>query len=351
MRAARALRAQWSAGDGAARPLTLADARPRDPRSSATRTWRRRGTYPARRARPRRADARRDVLVARPDARVPRPVLRRGGRPARRRHDLDAVPGDAPLSARRSPGSSASRGTGPARSTWTAPAPTARTAPRTRPATPPSSRARWAARCASSGRARTSTAGTRRARRSSSTSAQRSGRVATWSPGRRRRGCRSATPGPAEHPAARARRRGHQPAARARHPARSSRTSTRPTASGAVHAVVHWLEDSPFRTSPIRTPGKIANIFAVESFVDEVCALAKVDPVEYRLAPPRRPAGAGGAPPRGGADGLAAPALAAPARPRRGRAHRPGNRVRPLQARRDLRGDRAWRSPSSARPA
>jgi nicotinate dehydrogenase subunit B len=52
---------------------------------------------------------------------------------------------------------------------------------------------------------------------------------------------------------------------------------------GAVHAVVHWVEDSPFRTSPIRTPGKIANTFAVESFVDEVCALAKVDPVEYRL--------------------------------------------------------------------
>jgi CO/xanthine dehydrogenase Mo-binding subunit len=52
---------------------------------------------------------------------------------------------------------------------------------------------------------------------------------------------------------------------------------------GAVHAVVHWVEDSPFRTSPIRTPGKIGNTFAVESFVDEVCALAKVDPVEYRL--------------------------------------------------------------------
>jgi nicotinate dehydrogenase subunit B len=59
---------------------------------------------------------------------------------------------------------------------------------------------------------------------------------------------------------------------------------------GAVHAVVHWIEDSPFRTSPIRTPGKIANVFAVESFVDEVCALAKADPVEYRvrrLADPR----------------------------------------------------------------
>jgi nicotinate dehydrogenase subunit B len=52
---------------------------------------------------------------------------------------------------------------------------------------------------------------------------------------------------------------------------------------GAIHAVVHWLEDSPFRTSPIRAPGKVANTFAVESFVDEVCALAKVDPLEYRI--------------------------------------------------------------------
>jgi CO/xanthine dehydrogenase Mo-binding subunit len=52
---------------------------------------------------------------------------------------------------------------------------------------------------------------------------------------------------------------------------------------GAVHAVVHWIEDSPFRTSAIRAPGKVANTFAVESFVDEICALAKVDPVEYRL--------------------------------------------------------------------
>jgi len=52
---------------------------------------------------------------------------------------------------------------------------------------------------------------------------------------------------------------------------------------GAVHAVVHWIDDAPFRTSNIRAPGKVANSFAVESFVDEVCALAKADPVEYRL--------------------------------------------------------------------
>jgi len=55
-----------------------------------------------------------------------------------------------------------------------------------------------------------------------------------------------------------------------------------------VNAVVHWIPDAPLRTSAIRAPGKIANTFAVESFVDEIAALARVDPVEFRL---RRPDG------------------------------------------------------------
>jgi CO/xanthine dehydrogenase Mo-binding subunit len=50
-----------------------------------------------------------------------------------------------------------------------------------------------------------------------------------------------------------------------------------------VHAVVHWIPDAPLRTSAIRAPGKVANTFAVESFVDEIAALARVDPVEFRL--------------------------------------------------------------------
>ena len=41
-----------------------------------------------------------------------------------------------------------------------------------------------------------------------------------------------------------------------------------------VDAVVRWIPDAPLRTSPIRAPGKIANSFAVESFVDEIAALA-----------------------------------------------------------------------------
>jgi len=50
-----------------------------------------------------------------------------------------------------------------------------------------------------------------------------------------------------------------------------------------VNAVVHWIPDAPLRTSAIRAPGKIANTFAVESFVDEIAALVRVDPVEFRL--------------------------------------------------------------------
>jgi len=50
-----------------------------------------------------------------------------------------------------------------------------------------------------------------------------------------------------------------------------------------LSAVVHWIPDAPLRTSAIRAPGKVANTFAVESFVDEVASLARVDPVEFRL--------------------------------------------------------------------
>lgn len=56
-----------------------------------------------------------------------------------------------------------------------------------------------------------------------------------------------------------------------------------PYAMPNVNAVVHWIPDAPLRTSAIRAPGKVANTFAVESFVDEIAALARVDPVEFRL--------------------------------------------------------------------
>jgi nicotinate dehydrogenase subunit B len=56
-----------------------------------------------------------------------------------------------------------------------------------------------------------------------------------------------------------------------------------PYAMPNLNAVVHWIPDAPLRTSAIRAPGKVANTFAVESFVDEVAAVAKADPVEFRL--------------------------------------------------------------------
>jgi nicotinate dehydrogenase subunit B len=56
-----------------------------------------------------------------------------------------------------------------------------------------------------------------------------------------------------------------------------------PYASSNVRVVVHWMKQSPLRISNLRAPGKIANTFAVESFVDEFATAAGVDAVEYRL--------------------------------------------------------------------
>ena len=56
-----------------------------------------------------------------------------------------------------------------------------------------------------------------------------------------------------------------------------------PYAMPNLNAVVHWVADAPLRTSPLRAPGKIANTFAVESFTDEIAALARIDPLEFRL--------------------------------------------------------------------
>jgi len=45
----------------------------------------------------------------------------------------------------------------------------------------------------------------------------------------------------------------------------------------------HFLPDMPVRVSALRTLGGFANVFATESFMDELAELAKADPVEYRL--------------------------------------------------------------------
>jgi CO/xanthine dehydrogenase Mo-binding subunit len=46
----------------------------------------------------------------------------------------------------------------------------------------------------------------------------------------------------------------------------------------------HLIDENPIRTSALRTLGAYANVFAVESFMDELAAAAGVDPVAFRLA-------------------------------------------------------------------
>jgi CO/xanthine dehydrogenase Mo-binding subunit len=45
----------------------------------------------------------------------------------------------------------------------------------------------------------------------------------------------------------------------------------------------HFMPDAPLRTSSLRTLGAYANVFAIESLMDEIAAVAAVEPVEFRL--------------------------------------------------------------------
>jgi CO/xanthine dehydrogenase Mo-binding subunit len=51
-----------------------------------------------------------------------------------------------------------------------------------------------------------------------------------------------------------------------------------------VRVVAHWLKDTPLTPSNLRAPGKIANVFAVEGFTDEIAVATGSDPVAFRLA-------------------------------------------------------------------
>jgi len=47
--------------------------------------------------------------------------------------------------------------------------------------------------------------------------------------------------------------------------------------------VYHFLPQMPLRVSALRTLGAYANVFAIESMMDEIAAALGIDPVEYRL--------------------------------------------------------------------
>jgi CO/xanthine dehydrogenase Mo-binding subunit len=57
-----------------------------------------------------------------------------------------------------------------------------------------------------------------------------------------------------------------------------------PYDAGSVRVVAHWTKETPLMTSNLRAPGKIANVFAVEGFTDEIAAAAAVDPLAFRLS-------------------------------------------------------------------
>jgi CO/xanthine dehydrogenase Mo-binding subunit len=57
-----------------------------------------------------------------------------------------------------------------------------------------------------------------------------------------------------------------------------------------VRVTAHWMRDTPLNPSNLRAPGKPANVFAVESFTDEIAAATGVDPLAFRrgrLSDPR----------------------------------------------------------------
>ena len=55
--------------------------------------------------------------------------------------------------------------------------------------------------------------------------------------------------------------------------------------------VNHYVRDMPVRTSALRSLGAYANVFAIESFMDELAAAAGVDPIAFRLRHLKDPRG------------------------------------------------------------
>ena len=152
---------------------------------------------------------------------------------------------------------------------------------------------------------RTSTAGIRRGRRNCSTFAPRSTPTATSPRGkpsrwrrRTRRTCRASRCLPLS-------RRGSTTAPDVSS-GLTSLNADPPYTVANMRAEIKWLATTPLRPSNLRAPGKIGNVFAVESFFDELAAAAGVDPLAYRLRQLARPARPGGPAARRRDDGMGA---------------------------------------------
>jgi CO/xanthine dehydrogenase Mo-binding subunit len=78
------------------------------------------------------------------------------------------------------------------------------------------------------------------------------------------------------------------------HPVPPARDNTLPSGGGDRNAVplydfarqeviYNFIAEMPLRVSALRSLGAYANVFAIESFIDELAAAAGADPVEFRL--------------------------------------------------------------------
>jgi nicotinate dehydrogenase subunit B len=56
-----------------------------------------------------------------------------------------------------------------------------------------------------------------------------------------------------------------------------------------VRVLAHWLRDTPLNPSNLRAPGKPGNVFAVEGFADEIAAALGADALEFRTSRLRDP--------------------------------------------------------------
>ena len=67
-------------------------------------------------------------------------------------------------------------------------------------------------------------------------------------------------------------------------PAAATATRSRSTTFRASGSSNHFIKEMPLRVSALRTLGAYANVFAIESFMDELARAANADPVAFRLA-------------------------------------------------------------------